>query len=175
MQLFIRTIRGWILRILAVKVYDRGIVHTHYIFEDFDAKTGQLVNHQEFDHNCLLKEGITALLNLLIGAAETAFNNANTCIGVGDDDTAADDDQTGLQAVTNKFYKEMDAGYPTVAGQIVTFRTTFLEAEANFAWKEITIINGDDDTHDNLNRKVQAMGMKTNAVSRVTTVELSIT
>jgi hypothetical protein len=69
----------------------------------------------------------------------------------------------------------MDPTYPTYGtDQKATFRATFAAADANFAWKEITIINGDDDTHDNLNRKVQAMGTKTNAVSRVTTVELSI-
>jgi hypothetical protein len=70
----------------------------------------------------------------------------------------------------------MDATYPTYGtSQKATFRATFATGDANFAWKEITIINGDDDTHDNLNRKVQAMGTKTNAVSRVTTVELTIT
>ncbi len=160
-------------------VHDNGRLHTHYTIEDFDAKTGQLVNHQEFDYNCLLDEGITALLNLLIGAAETAFNAANTYTGVGDDDTAADHAQTGLQAAANagthRLWKGMDATYPSVTGQTVTFRSTFDTGEANFDWKEATIVNASTDAGDNLNRKVQAMGLKTNAVSRVITTAITIT
>lgn len=159
-------------------VVDKGRLQTHYTIEDFDAKTGQLVNRQEFDHNCLLNEGITALLNLLIGAAEDAFSNANTYIGAGDDDTAAAAAQTGLQAAANagthKFYQPMDATFPTIANQTVTFRSTFATGDGNFDWKEITVINGDDDTHGNLNRKVQAMGIKTNAVTRIATVAITI-
>jgi hypothetical protein len=173
MQLFIRTIRGWILRTLAVKVYDRGIVHTHYIVEDFDAKTGELVKRQEFEHNCLLNEGITELLTLACSTGATKFDNGNAYTGVGDDDTAAAAAQTGLQGA-NKAYKAMDATYPQVANQTVTFRSTFGMSEGNFVWKEATIANGNSDAAKNLNRKVQAMGEKTAAVSRVITTAITI-
>jgi hypothetical protein len=172
-QIWIRLSNGLMLLAEHLKIHEKVKLHTHYTIEDFDAKTGKLVKHQEFDYNCLLKEGITALLNLLIGAAETAFNNSNTYIGVGDNDTPADANQTGLQAAVNKLWKGMDATYPTITDQTVTFRSTFLETEANFAWKEATIVNASTDAGDNLNRKVQAMGEKTNAVSRVITVAVT--
>lgn len=110
--------------------------------------------------NLLLNEGITALLNLLTGAAETAFNNANSYIGVGDSNTAASASQTGLQAASNKTYKAMEATYPTIAAQTVTFRSVFGTADANYAWEEFTIASGNSDTADNLNRKVSAQGTK---------------
>jgi len=174
-EYFIKSGLGWILRRFDVKVQDRAVLHSHYVIEDFEAKTGELVKHQEFDHNCFLKEGIDEIWSLICGTGGVKFDNTNAHIEVGDDDTAADDDQTGLLGA-NKFAQPMDATYPTYGvDQKATFRATFATGDANFDWNEITIINGDDDTHDNLNRKVQAMGTKTGAVSRVTTVELSIT
>lgn len=171
--LFVRTVRGWLLKRLGVTVRDQGhVINTHYTVEDFDAKTGKLVKHQEFDHNCLLNEGITALLNLLIGAAETAFSNANTYTGVGTDATAAAAAQTGLLGTTA--FAAMDGGYPTVVNQTVTFRSTFATGDANFAWNEATIVSAATDAGDNLNRKVQAMGTKTNAVQRIITTAITI-
>lgn len=123
--------------------------------------------------NLLLNEGITEMLNLLIGAGGTAFSAANARIGVGDSDTAAAAAQTDLQAAVNKLYKAMDATYPQVAGQTVTFRATFTGAEANFVWKEITVANSADGTGKNLNRKVQDMGTKVSPASW--TASLSIT
>jgi hypothetical protein len=174
-EYFIKSGLGWILRRQGVKVCDHGILHSRYIIEDFDAKTGALVKHQEFDHNCFLNEGINEIWSLICGTGGVKFDNTNAYIEVGDDDTAAAAAQTGLLGA-NKFAQPMDATYPTYGtSQKATFRATFATGDANFAWKEITIINGDDDAHDNLNRKVQAMGTKTSAVSRVATVELSIT
>ena len=180
MELFIRTVKGWILAGLGVTVHDSGIVHTHCIVEDFlgDFKQRPVgvesIRRQEFEHNCLLNEGITALLNLLIGAAETAFSNANAYTGVGDSATAAAAAQTGLLASTNKAYHAMDATYPQVSNQTVTFRSTFASGEANFDWNEATIVSAATDAGDNLNRKVQAMGTKTSLVSRVITTAITI-
>src|SRR3972149_69403 len=79
--------------------------------EAFDLERRIIVPHayelRLIEGNLLLNEGITALQNLLIGAAETAFNNANSYLGVGDSSTAASAGQTGLQASTNKLYKAM--------------------------------------------------------------------
>jgi hypothetical protein len=173
LEVFIRTGLGWILRRFNIKVQDRAILHTHYTKEDFDAKTGALIERQEFDHNCLLNEGITALLNLLIGAAETAFSNANAYTGVGDSDAEALPAQTGLQG-SNKAYHGMDATYPTVVDQTVTFRSSFGTSEANIDWKEVTIVSASTDAGDNLNRKVQAMGTKTDQMVRVLTTAITI-
>lgn len=128
----------------------------------------------EFEGNLLLNEGITQLLNLLIGAAVTNYNNANARIGVGDSATAAAPTQTGLVAATNRFWRMMDATFPQVSGQTVNFRSTFGSAEANFAWNEFTIVNAADDTGQNLCRRVQNMGVKASGTTWVVTVSITI-
>ena len=98
----------------------------------------------EFDGNLLLNEGIAELLLLLTGGAATAFSNANARLGVGDSTAAAAAAQTGLQAASNKTYQAMEAGYPQIAAQTVTFRAVFGSAAANHAWQEFTVANGAD-------------------------------
>lgn len=128
----------------------------------------------EFEGNLLLNEGITQLLNLLIGATATNYNAANARIGVGDSATAAAPTQTGLIAVTNRFWRPMDATFPQVSGQTVSYRATFGSAEANFAWNEFTIVNTADDTGQNLCRRVQTMGVKASGTTWVVTVTITI-
>jgi hypothetical protein len=126
-------------------------------------------------HNLLLNEGINALWTLVCGTGETKFDNTNAYIGVGDSSTAASASQTGLQAASNKSYKAMDATYPTYgSSQKATWRSTFGTSDANFDWNEITVANGNSDSAKNLNRKVQAMGTKTVSVSRVVTLEITL-
>jgi hypothetical protein len=161
----------------SLAVCDRGVWQPKWTIAKYADRqayeSGRPYEVLEFDGNLLLNEGITELLNLLIGGAATAFNNANSRIGVGDSSTAAVATQTGLQATTNKLYKAMDTGYPQVSNQTVTFRSTFNGSEANWVWNEITAANGVDDTAKNLNRKVQAMGTK--ASPAIWTVSLQIT
>lgn len=127
----------------------------------------------EFFGNVLLNEGITALLNLLSGAAETAFNNANSYLGVGDSATAAAATQTGLLAASNKLYKAMEATYPQIADQTITWRSVYGSAEANWDWNEFTVASGNSDAADNLNRLVSAQGTK--ASGQTWTLDLEIT
>lgn len=127
----------------------------------------------EFDHNLFLNEGIGALWDLACGlGSPSAFSNANAYLGVGDSATAAAATQTGLQASTNKLYKAMESGYPQRSGQTVTWRAVFADAEANWAWNEVTVANGNSDAAVNLNRKVQSLGTK---ASGTWTLDLEIT
>lgn len=125
--------------------------------------------------NLLLQEGIQALFTLLIGGSETAFNNANARIGVGNGTAAAEDTQTGLQGASTAF-KGMDTGYPqvgTLADKKCTWRASFGSAEANFAWQEWTVDNGAT-PNKNLNRKVESLGTKTTGTWMLTvTVSLA--
>lgn len=127
----------------------------------------------ELAGNLLLTEGITEALTLLIGGTATAFDSTHAFIGVGDNSVAPSAAQTGLQATTNKLYKAMNSGYPQVSGTSVTFQADFLEDEANFAWEEFTVANGDSDDAINLNRRAVSMGAKEYPMVR--TVELVIT
>lgn len=131
-----------------------------------------LPGKSEFEGNVMLNEGITALLNLLIGAAETAYSNANAYLGVGESTTAASASQTGLSGAT-KTYKAMEAGYPSISGQTVTFRSVFGSTDANNAWQEFTVANGISDAGVNLNRKVDNQGTKASGQSW--TLDLEIT
>lgn len=87
----------------------------------------------------LTSSGIAFIAQAITGNG-TAFNNANACIGVGSSGTAFNAAHTDLQGAS-KVRKGMDAGYPIVDGNKVSFRSTFLHEEANFAWNEWGIFN----------------------------------
>lgn len=145
---------------------------TEWFISRYD-KEGKLYSESKIDGNLLLNEGITALQNLLIGGAETSFANANAYLGVGDSSTSESAAHTGLQASTNKLYKAMDATYPQISSQTTIWRSTFGTSDANFAWNEFTVANGNSDSSDNLNRKVSSQGTKQSGQTWV--LELRIT
>lgn len=109
-----------------------------------------------------------------IGAGVTAFNNANSYIGVGDSSTAFAAGQTDLQAATNKLRKAMDATYPSGASNVITFRSTFATGDANWAWNEWGVFNASS-AGTMLNRKVESLGTKTNTQTWQFTVTLTFT
>lgn len=126
---------------------------------------------EEIPGNLLLNEGIQRLEDLLIAAGGTAYNNANAYIGVGDTNTAEAASQTELQATNNaanRFYKAMNATYPSRASQTVSWQADFTSGEANFHWQEWTIAAGATTASGsgflvgttNLNRKVSDLGTK---------------
>ena len=57
-------------------------------------------------------------------------------IAAGDSTAVFAPTQTDLQASSNKFYQPMDATYPLIATNVLTFRATFATGDANFAWQE---------------------------------------
>jgi hypothetical protein len=149
--------------------YRAGIVRETVL----DAEGRTLEGVTDIPGNLLLNEGIGELLDLLTGAGGTAFSNANSYLGVGDDPTAAAAGQTGLIAATNKTYKGMAANYPARTNQTVTFRAVFGPSDANHAWMEFTIANGNSNTAKNLNRKVSDQGVK--ASGQTWTLDVSVT
>jgi hypothetical protein len=130
--------------------------------EDAEMRYGEPFQIVTSKGNLALNEGITALLNLLVGSnpAETSFSGGNAYLGVGDSGATAAASQTGLLAAVNKLYKAVDAGYPTISAQTVTWQATFASADANFAWKEETVASGNSDAADNLNRATTDKGTK---------------
>lgn len=128
--------------------------------EDLRLHVGAAEDVREIVGNLLLNEGIQELWDLAIAAGgTTAYNNANAEIGVGDSSTAAVATQTDLQAASNKLFKAMVATYPQRTNQTVDFRSDFTSGEANFAWAEWGIRNGNT-RNKNLNRKVESLGTK---------------
>lgn len=136
-------------------------------------KPNLLVGVERIRGNVALNEGLQAIIDMICGLATvTPWNSANARIGVGDSSTPEDPSQTGLLG-TNRYWKGMDSGYPTRDGQTAIWRATFGPDEANFAWREFTVVNASDDTGINLNRKVADKGTK--AQGETWTLELRIT
>lgn len=126
-----------------------------WTIEKYD-KDMNLYDVEEIDGNLLLIEGIEELWKIVGGiSGAIPFNNANAHIGVGDGTTASVATQTGLLG-TNKSYAPMDATYPQVSGNVVTFRSTFGPTQGNHSWREFTVANGLSNSAKNLNRKVES-------------------
>jgi hypothetical protein len=107
----------------------------------------------------LTNAGTNIIANALEGVSYTAFNAANAYLGVGDNVTAFVKTQTDLQASTNKIRKGMDATFPTLAGNVMTFQATFGTSDANFDWNEWGLFN-DPTSGIMLNRKAAFLGTK---------------
>lgn len=118
-------------------------------------------------HNLLVNVGITRALNLLAGLGGQAYDSTHSRIGVGDDNTAAANSQTDLQAAagaTHRQFEVQDATFPSLSAQTMTWRSTFTSGEGNFAWQEWCIDDGTAAstaiTTPMLNRKVASLGTK---------------
>lgn len=108
----------------------------------------------------------------VIGAAYTAFSNANANIGVGISSAAFAATQTDLQGAT-KTRKGMDATYPTLAGNVITFRSTFGTADANHAWAEFGVFNAAAGG-TMMNRTVADNGTKAATETKVFTITVTM-
>jgi len=125
--------------------------------------------------NLLLNEGINEIWTILCSAGGTKFDNTNAYLGVGDSNTAAAATQTALQAAVNKLYKGMESGFPTYGtDQKAVWKSSFASAEANFAWEEFTVANGNSDASINLNRKVESKGTKLSGTVWDLTLEITL-
>lgn len=110
----------------------------------------------------------------IVGVTTIPFNNANARIGVGDNSGTFAATQVDLQASTNKFRRVMESGYPTIAINVLTFRSVFATTEANFVWEEWGVFNGSSATGTMLNRKVESLGTKLSSQSWQITTTLTV-
>ncbi len=140
---------------------------------DQDFKDDKPYEVNKFEGNVLLNEGIAILQTLLAGTGGTAWSNGAAYLGVGDSSTAEDPTDTGLIAAVNKLWKAMEATYPSISGQVTTYRSIFASGDANYAWEEFTVVNASSDAGDNLNRKTSSQGTKT--AGQTWTLDLAIT
>lgn len=118
--------------------------------------------------------GRNIMVQAVIGASVTFFNNANAYLGVGDSTTAFSASQTDLVASTNKLRKAMDATYPSGGSNVIAFRSTFGTSDANFAWQEWGVFNASS-AGTMLSRKVESLGTKTSAQTWQLTATLTVT
>ena len=120
----------------------------------------------------LTNTGRDLIAATLLGEAFTPFDAANAHIGVGDGTIVFDVSQTNLLGA-NTLRKAMEATYPLRAGNVLSFRSLFGMAEANFAWNEWGVFN-QVVANIMLNRMVEALGTKTSAQAWQLTVELTV-
>lgn len=102
----------------------------------------------------------------------TLFDNGNAHIGVGNGTTAFAATQTDLVGAS-KTRKAMDATYPQVSANVITFRSTFGTGDANYAWEEWGIFNAAA-TGTMMNRVVQNNGTKSGTETKVVTATITL-
>ncbi len=132
-----------------------------------------LIGTQRIEGNIFLWEGINFIWRAVTGQSNLTYFGANSCIGVGDGTAQEDPSQTGLLG-TNKTYKRVDSGYPTISETRITFRATFGPNEGVHAWTEWSVANGCNDDAVNINRKVANLGVKGSRSTWILEVTLSI-
>ncbi len=115
----------------------------------------------------LTTAGRNFIAQAIINDTPTFFNNANANIGVGDNATAFSAAQTDLQAATNKLRKSMEVGFPTRTDNVLTFKASFGDAEANWAWNEWGVFNAAS-SGVMINRKVESLGTKSGGTWNLT-------
>lgn len=112
--------------------------------------------------NIILDSGANEMLKLISGTGGTPFDATNGYIMVGTDTTSENASQVGVLATgSNRASARIDSGYPSVSGRQVTYRASFGDNEANFAWNEASIMNGNGTNAVSMNRKVSPLGTKT--------------
>ncbi len=121
----------------------------------------------------LVTAGRDHIAGILIGESLVDYNNASAHLGVGNGTTVFSAAHTDLQGAS-KARKAMDATYPTRATNVLTFRSTFASADANFAWDEVSLFNAAT-VGTMMSRVVTALGTKASGSSWVLTLTLTLT
>ena len=151
--------------------YEQGIIPESIV----DGKGNVLPGKSEFKGNVLLNEGINNVLTQVLAglSSPTVYDEANASLGVGTDGTTSESaSQSGLQGGTTT-HKGMSSGYPSASSQTITWQSEFGGTEGSHDWKEFTVVNGADDTGDNLNRKVSDQGSKADGQTWTLTLEIT--
>ena len=135
---------------------------------DLDREPDEVI---EFEGNLLANLGINVMLDLLIGAAGTDFDNTNGYLGVGNSSAAAAASQTDLQGASTA--RVIIDALATISSQTLTFVATFGSAVANFAWEEVGIFNASSGG-TMLSRRVSSLGTKASGSTWVLTITLTV-
>lgn len=153
-------------------------LHTFQIFEgdvQYVERGGLLVPDREpvEEHtykNLITTAGKGGYLDRLAGLGGVA---AFTSLGVGNSSTAAAVEQNQLLGAST-LIKAADATFPSRSGTVLTIKSTFSTAEANFVWNEAGYFNGTaNGTSIMFNRVIIGPFTKTSAVSIAYTTQIT--
>lgn len=130
-------------------------------------REGNFIEEVTSKGNLLTASGRARLADLLIGSASGSLETDHIRLGVGDLADAADASDTNLSEFGDEYYQLMDAGYPESDSGVLTFASTYEDAEANFSWQcwgldvdDAGSVIADDTPVDLFNRKVFNFGEK---------------
>jgi hypothetical protein len=143
---------------MASKLHATTIIRVIKYKSKEDYEKGKPYAVVEKKGNLVLVSGMSAIWNLVTGGSSFHYDNTNTYIGVGDSNTAADENQTDLLG-SNKTYKQAYTGFPYATGKSLITFAVFEGTDANYAWNEFVVKN--NATGVCLNRAVQSFGTKT--------------
>lgn len=124
------------------------------------------------ESNLLVTAGLTRITSLIQAAGGQGVTATATRLGVGNGvGTAAigDTDLSAAAGAANRQFYVMDATFPTASAGVMTFKSTYASADANFAWNEWaldigtpTVVNGTTVNATLINHKTSAaLGTKT--------------
>jgi hypothetical protein len=108
-----------------------------------------------------------------------AYNSSGAYMVVGVSTCAEDTASTWLFGASSGAMHAMDATFPTIATNVLTFKATYTTSQACYAWNEWMLTNGtaSGQSQDPLNRKLESpsLGTKTCSQSWAFTATLTIT
>lgn len=132
----------------------------------------EFIGTERFSGNVALNEGLQQVIDIVCGiSSPTLWDNSNARVGVGNSSTGANPTDSGLLGGSTAF-ASMDGGYPQRSGQVASWKGTFGDGQAEFAWEEFTVDNGAVGDV-NLNRYVTSKGTKGSGETWVLTVEIT--
>jgi len=159
------------------RVKEKGIITKKWIIEKFaneeEFRKGNCYERNEINHNCLVNEGINELWTLICSSSGTKYDhdNAYLIVGTGTAEASATDTESTF---TNGVKKPMEENYPTYGTeQKATWRAVFGANDANQAWNEFGVLNGETGGKL-LNRLVSSQGTKTLGQVWQLTFEISL-
>lgn len=121
------------------------------------------------------------IAKMLIGnaASSEAYANAYAQLVVGDSTGTFGSSQNDMgSSGGNRGNSSMDAGYPQIAANVLTFRSTFGTAAANFHWQEWGTKNSSASSTGTgalLQRKQEDLGTKASSQSWQLTATITVT
>ena len=117
------------------------------------------------DDNLLTTAGLNRITSVLIGTSTGTLDATRVRLGVGDSSTAAAVGDTTLGS--SQYFRVMDATYPQQANGVITFKASYGDSDANFAWNcwgvdlgTATVTSGSSVNTPLVNRKVSSLGTK---------------
>lgn len=113
----------------------------------------------------------TAIMN---SGPPTFFDNTNSYIAVGTSTQVyASTDTTLVAEIATTGRQGMEATYPLIASNVLTFRSIFATGDANDTWQEWGILNASTGG-TLLSRLVEDLGTKTSAQTWQITVAITV-